>query len=265
MAKGKTRAGTGTKRAAARKAGHAVTRRAAPTPKARLANVKLREPKAAKAAREKARDQVARERERARMARDKQKAKAQAQAQREKARQQAERDRERVRVQKERERERVAREKQKAQLRAEREKEKERIRKEKEIAREKVLKEKEAAKEKALKEKEEKKAAEARHKAAQEIAKLRQGRGGRASKRNSDAERALLSRADMKPEDAEARRTRLKNLIKLGKERSYLTYAEINDHLPDDMLDAEAIENIIGMINDMGIQVYDEEIGRAHV
>ncbi|NBX58586.1 MAG: hypothetical protein EBT64_08935, partial [Gammaproteobacteria bacterium] len=43
-----------------------------------------------------------------------------------------------------------------------------------------------------------------------------------------------------------------------GKERGYLTYAEINDHLPDDMLDAEQIENIISMINDMGIQVYDE-------
>ncbi len=51
---------------------------------------------------------------------------------------------------------------------------------------------------------------------------------------------------------------RLKNLIVLGKERGYLTYAEINDHLPDDMLDAEQIENIISMINDMGIQVYDE-------
>jgi RNA polymerase primary sigma factor len=58
--------------------------------------------------------------------------------------------------------------------------------------------------------------------------------------------------------DAEARRTRLKNLIVLGKERGYLTYAEINDHLPDDMTDAEQIENIISMINDMGIQVYDE-------
>jgi len=51
---------------------------------------------------------------------------------------------------------------------------------------------------------------------------------------------------------------RLKNLIVLGKERGYLTYAEINDHLPDDMLDVEQIENIISMINDMGIQVYDE-------
>src|SRR5690606_8016469 len=54
--------------------------------------------------------------------------------------------------------------------------------------------------------------------------------------------------------DAETRRMRLKTLIVLGKERSYLTYAEINDHLPDDMLDAEQIESVISMINDMGIQ-----------
>src|SRR3954465_15576840 len=60
------------------------------------------------------------------------------------------------------------------------------------------------------------------------------------------------------PIDAEARRMRLKNLIVLGKERGYLTYAEVNDHLPDDMMDAEQIENIIAMINDMGIHFYDE-------
>jgi RNA polymerase primary sigma factor len=58
--------------------------------------------------------------------------------------------------------------------------------------------------------------------------------------------------------DVEARRTRLKNLIVLGKERGYLTYGEINDHLPDDMLDADQIETVISMINDMGIQVCDE-------
>ena len=63
---------------------------------------------------------------------------------------------------------------------------------------------------------------------------------------------------DLKQNELEARRMRLKNLIMLGKERGYLTYAEINDHLPDDMLDAEQIEGIISMINDMGIQVYDE-------
>ena len=68
-----------------------------------------------------------------------------------------------------------------------------------------------------------------------------------------DAEKAQAA-----PQDIEARRMRLKNLIVQGKERGYLTYAEINDHLPDDMLDAEQIEGIISMINDMGISVYDE-------
>ena len=58
--------------------------------------------------------------------------------------------------------------------------------------------------------------------------------------------------------DADARRMRLKTLIVLGKERGYLTYAEINDHLPDDVQATEQIDSIIGMINDMGIQVYEE-------
>ncbi|WP_256212105.1 RNA polymerase sigma factor RpoD [Nitrosomonas communis] len=60
------------------------------------------------------------------------------------------------------------------------------------------------------------------------------------------------------PQDIEARKMRLKKLIVQGKERGYLTYAEINDHLPDDMLDAEQIEGVISMINDMGISVHDE-------
>src|SRR5438094_593769 len=62
----------------------------------------------------------------------------------------------------------------------------------------------------------------------------------------------------MPKEDAETRRTRLKNLIKLGKERGFLTYSEINDHLPDDLVDAEQIEAIISTFGDMGIQVYDQ-------
>jgi RNA polymerase primary sigma factor len=57
-------------------------------------------------------------------------------------------------------------------------------------------------------------------------------------------------------QDNEARRTRLKALIVLGKERGYLTYAEINDHLPD-MLEVEQIEGVVSMINDMGISVCD--------
>ncbi|OJY60471.1 MAG: RNA polymerase sigma factor RpoD [Thiobacillus sp. 0-1251] len=63
---------------------------------------------------------------------------------------------------------------------------------------------------------------------------------------------------ELTPVEAEARRTQLKNLIILGKERGFLTYAEINDHLPDEVLDADQIEGVISMINDMGIQVYDE-------
>jgi RNA polymerase primary sigma factor len=57
-------------------------------------------------------------------------------------------------------------------------------------------------------------------------------------------------------QDIEARRTRLKALIVLGKERGYLTYAEINDHLPE-MLEVEQIEGVVSMINDMGITVCD--------
>ena len=58
--------------------------------------------------------------------------------------------------------------------------------------------------------------------------------------------------------DEETRKIRLKTLIKLGKERGFLTYAEVNDHLPDEVVDAEQIESIISTFNDMGIQVYDE-------
>jgi len=80
-------------------------------------------------------------------------------------------------------------------------------------------------------------------------------------KKDAASKAALLAQAvnqqDSKA-DVEARRTRLKNLIMLGKERGYLTYAEVNDHLPDEMLDAEQIESVISMINDMGIQVFDQ-------
>jgi len=69
---------------------------------------------------------------------------------------------------------------------------------------------------------------------------------------------AALEQSQPTALDLEARRTRLKSLITLGKERGYLTYAEINDHLPDDIVDAEQIESIITTFNDMGIQVYDQ-------
>ncbi|GEK72809.1 MULTISPECIES: RNA polymerase sigma factor RpoD [Halomonas] len=52
--------------------------------------------------------------------------------------------------------------------------------------------------------------------------------------------------------------SRLKELIARGKEQGFLTYAEVNDHLPEDIADPDQVEDIIGMINDMGINVVEE-------
>ena len=52
--------------------------------------------------------------------------------------------------------------------------------------------------------------------------------------------------------------SRIKALITLGKERGYLTYGEINDHLPEDVVDADQIEDIVGMFNDLGIMVHED-------
>ncbi|HBD40034.1 MAG TPA: RNA polymerase sigma factor RpoD, partial [Cupriavidus sp.] len=52
-------------------------------------------------------------------------------------------------------------------------------------------------------------------------------------------------------EELEIRRQKLKALIKLGKSRGYLTYAEINDHLPDDMVDSETIDTLVATLNDI--------------
>jgi RNA polymerase primary sigma factor len=52
--------------------------------------------------------------------------------------------------------------------------------------------------------------------------------------------------------------SQLKTLIAKGKEQGYLTYAEVNDHLPNDIVDPEQIEDIVNMINDMGITVYEK-------
>ena len=77
-------------------------------------------------------------------------------------------------------------------------------------------------------------------------------------KRGKGEGKDLIARGPMTPEEYEARRNRLKLLIKLGKDRGYLTYGEINDHLPDDLVDAEAIDGIISTFSDMGIKVYDQ-------
>lgn len=54
-----------------------------------------------------------------------------------------------------------------------------------------------------------------------------------------------------------AQQSDIKLLISKGLEQGYLTYAEVNDHLPDDLVDPEQIEDIISMINGMGIDVHE--------
>jgi RNA polymerase primary sigma factor len=63
---------------------------------------------------------------------------------------------------------------------------------------------------------------------------------------------------DQQDSQKESQKSRLKELITRGKEQGYLTYAEVNDHLPADITDPEQIEDIISMINDMGIRVSEE-------
>jgi len=209
----------------------------------------IREKEKARKAKDAARLKAVKEKERSRLMAAKEKEQVRKTREKQKARERAEKDRLRVKAARERQRERdrIAREKAKAREIAAGEKAK---------AKELAALEKAKAKEAALLAKQKEKELKAQLKQqAQELLKLR--KAGR-PRRNSDAERALLLRAEARPEDAEARRTRLKNLIKLGKERGFLTYAEINDHLPDDMVDAEQIESIITTFNDMGIRVYDE-------
>lgn len=58
-------------------------------------------------------------------------------------------------------------------------------------------------------------------------------------------------------DDTQQKHSRIKELIARGKEQGYLTYAEVNDHLPEDISDPDQVEDIIQMINDMGIRVYE--------
>ena len=59
-------------------------------------------------------------------------------------------------------------------------------------------------------------------------------------------------------EEAEKRRSELRTLVKMGKTRGFLTQQEINDHLPEKLVDAEVLEAIVKMLNDMGIAVYEQ-------
>ncbi|MGY4829305.1 RNA polymerase sigma factor RpoD [Sphaerotilaceae bacterium SBD11-9] len=76
-------------------------------------------------------------------------------------------------------------------------------------------------------------------------------------------ERALmrefgLDETALTEEEVAKRRQELKTLIKMGKTRGFLTHQEINDHLPEKLVDAEILEAIVSMLNDMGIAVYEQ-------
>ena len=76
-------------------------------------------------------------------------------------------------------------------------------------------------------------------------------------------ERALmkefgLDETVLSEEEVALRRLRLKTLIKLGKTRGYLTHGEINDHLPDKLVEAETLEVVVALLNDMGVAVYEQ-------
>ena len=79
----------------------------------------------------------------------------------------------------------------------------------------------------------------------------------RKNKEKQFLKEAFAADSEASEEELERRRQKLKTLIKLGKDRGFLTHSEINDHLPENIIDPEAIEGIIGTFNDMGIAVYE--------
>jgi len=80
---------------------------------------------------------------------------------------------------------------------------------------------------------------------------------GKGKGKGKDGKR-LLGSTTVQQISPEELKVRLTALIKMGKERGYLTHAEINDHLPDSVMDAEQVEAMKSTLNDMGINVFDE-------
>jgi len=111
----------------------------------------------------------------------------------------------------------------------------------------------------------------ARTAAAGKLPSGNQGARGQRSRRTAAQERTQVWRhaqergavggARASRRRAEDRQSQLKLLIARGKEQGYLTYAQVNDHLPSEIVDPEQIEDIVNTINDMGIPVYEKATG----
>ena len=98
----------------------------------------------------------------------------------------------------------------------------------------------------------------AANKPVSSLSAARQAAAASAAEKAAD-KKALAAIAERRvavmPED---RQSQLKQLIALGKEQTYLTYAQVNDYLPSEIVDPEQIEEIVNTINDMGIPVYEK-------
>ena len=95
---------------------------------------------------------------------------------------------------------------------------------------------------------------DSQHETAAYTAKAPSGR----TAKGKGAGKAIPVAAELPPQQAEERQRQMRALIQLGKERGYLTHAEINDHLPDNFAQTAAIETIVSTFNDMGVQVYEQ-------
>ena len=95
----------------------------------------------------------------------------------------------------------------------------------------------------------------AAHGKAAEHARAADPKAAAAAKHALDKRPLGIGRAPVMPED---RQSQLKLLIARGKGQGYLTYAQVNDHLPSEIVDPEQIEDIVNTINDMGIPVYEK-------
>jgi RNA polymerase primary sigma factor len=92
--------------------------------------------------------------------------------------------------------------------------------------------------------------------AARAAANAAAAEGGKTKGKKGAAELINLpARRSVLPEE---RQSQLKLLIARGKEQGYLTYSQVNDHLPSEIVDPEQIEEIVNTINDMGIPVYEK-------
>ena len=86
----------------------------------------------------------------------------------------------------------------------------------------------------------------------------KRGRRNSRQAREKAMREAIAKSYHAKEENAEARQEKWRTLIKLGRERGYLTYAELNDYLPETMVEQEDIDQVVSTLSDLNIQVYDQ-------